>query len=163
MKEKWGNWPCKAKGSQLAQNFSFVEFLAEAAVSHTFCCWYWPHPSPLPQLVPSCAALKFANSGYVTASRENHFPSSTFITLKTYICFLFVHKTHLQLYFLGNLQRETKSKVLKVIEMQPLWLSLLFFISSWIRTRSGALRQVLSSQPLSEYRVLKTEWNITLK
>ena len=78
--------------------------------------------------VPSCAALKFANSGYVTVSRENHFPSSIFITLKTYIPF--VHKTHLQLYFLGNLQRETKSKVLTVIEMQTLWLSLLSFISS---------------------------------
>ena len=115
-----------------------------------FPCSHWPHPPLCHSPVPSCAALKFANSEYVTVSGENHFPSSTFMTLKTYTCFVFVHKTHLQLQFLGNLQRETKSKVLKVIEMQPLCLSLLSFISSWIRTRSGALRQILSSKSLSE-------------
>ena len=139
-----------AESSQWSQGLAFIELPSEAAVSQPFLV----HTGLILPLchspVPSCAALKFANSEYVTVSGENHFPSSTFMTLKTYTCFVFVHKTHLQLQFLGNLQRETKSNVLKVIEMQPLWLSLLSFISWWIRTRSGALRQILSSKSLSE-------------
>ena len=60
--------------------------------------------------------------------------------------------SHLEFYFLGKLQRKTKkSKVLKMIEIQPLWLSLLPFIvltSSWIRTRAGAVRLILSSMSI---------------
>ena len=127
------------------------------------------------RLVPSCAALQFANSEYVTAAAAKSLQSCPTLCnpidssppgspipgilqartlewvaisfsnacwvrgkpllffhihdIETYSCFLVAHKKTGQFYFLEKLQRETKkSDVLKVIEIQPLWLSLLPFV-----------------------------------
>ena len=83
--------------------------------------------------------------------------------IETYPCFLVAHKTTVEFYFLAKLQRETKkSNLLKV--MQLLWLSLVPFLvltSSWITTREGAVRWILSNKSLSEYKKFKLK--ITLK
>ena len=76
--------------------------------------------------------------------------------IKTYPCFLVAHKTTVEFYSLGKLQRETKkSNLLKV--MQPLGLSFLPFLalaSSWITTREGAVRRILSNKSLSASKSL---------
>ena len=59
--------------------------------------------------------------------------------------------SHLEFYFLGKVQRKTKKSSLENDRVQPLWLSLLPFIvltSSWIRTRAGAVRLILSSMSI---------------
>ena len=121
MKEKWGHWSCKAKGSQPTQNVSFIEFLADPALSQPFCCSYWPHPSPLPQHVPSCAALKFANSEEITVSgKTTSLCSYSWHSYWHWFCFGLHLFSHLEFYFLGKVQRKTKkSKVLKMIEYSP--------------------------------------------
>ena len=149
MKEKWGHWSCKAKGSQPTQNVSFIEFLADPALSQPFCCSYWPLPSPLPQHLPSCAALKFANSEYVIVSGKatSLFSYSWHLDWHWFSFGLHLF-SHLEFYFLGKVQRKTKKSSLENDRVQPLWLSLVPFIvltSSWIRTRAGAVRLILSS------------------
>ena len=83
--------------------------------------------------------------------------------IETYPCFLLANTPPVEFYFLAKLQRETKKyNLLKV--MQPLCLSLVPFLvltSSWITTREGAVRWILSNKSLSEYKKFKLK--ITLK
>ena len=115
-------------------------------------------------LGPSYAALKFANPEYITVSGGKPLPFFHIHDSESFPCFLVLHhKTMVQFNFLAKLQRETKkSNLLKV--MQSLRLSLLPFLAlnwSWIITREGAVKQILSNTSLSDYK--KFKWKITLK
>ena len=82
--------------------------------------------------------------------------------IETYPCFLLANTPPVEFYFLAKLQRETKKyNLLKV--MQPLRLSLVPFLvltSSWITTREGAVRWILSNKSLSEYKKFKLKINL---
>ena len=66
-------------------------------------------------LGPSYAALNFANPEYITVSGKP-LPFFHIHDIETYPCFLLVHKTTVEFYFLVKLQRETKkSNLLKVM------------------------------------------------
>ena len=90
-------------------------------------------------LLPRRAALQFANSEYLIMSGENHFPSSWHWDLPLFSCCPQNNCAILLSRKLAKRNKKKNSNVLKVIEMQPLWPSLLPFIvlaSSWNRTRA---------------------------
>ena len=113
-----------------------------------------PPGSPVPGILQArtleWVAISFSNACWV---RGKPLPFFHIHDIETYSCFLVAHKKTVQFYFLEKLQRETKKPdVLKVIEMQPLWLSLLPFVvltSSWIATTTGTMRQILPNKSVS--------------
>lgn len=66
-------------------------------------------------------------------------------------CFLLAHKTTVEVYFLGKLQRETKKKsnILKAKEMQPLWLLYFPFLFSPHHEIEPEQRQEYQHCPIS--------------
>ena len=103
--------------------------------------------------VPSCAALQFANSEYVTGSGENHFPSFIFMTLRLTLVLLLPTKKKKKNWAI-LLSRKVIKRNKKIWRLEsdrdaaPLaFFTSLVLASSWIATTRT--RQILSNKSVS--------------